>query len=231
MHPQEQTPPPPPSTGISRLAIASLVLGICTIIGNCFTGILAIVVGIMAQSSIRTSEGQLRGLVLAYIGIATGAILPVFNIYLLGRLFQVAGPSLGPTGSSARAHDAWPSNFDWLSPEVLRPDSQFKYKWTFNLNAPCPSACKYTIKLYVSADTTLDTESDHMFYSRAVDVGAGTKRVTSTTTVRSGGPWPLPADGTYYVFCELQPGTGAPAESNRLNNTSINPTPIAVKSR
>jgi hypothetical protein len=59
----------------SRLAIASLVLGILSLLGMCLTGIPAIITGLLALREIHRSKGGIVGRRLAIGGIATGGVL------------------------------------------------------------------------------------------------------------------------------------------------------------
>ena len=59
---------------ISRMAIASLVLGVISLLGICLTGIPAILLGIFALRDIRQSKGQRTGRKLAIGGIVTGCL-------------------------------------------------------------------------------------------------------------------------------------------------------------
>jgi zinc protease len=86
----------------SRLAIASLVLGLCSLIGMCITGLPAIVAGIVALREIRRGKGALSGTHLAWSGIATGGLLGFFCApvsTLLLPAFQLLRQSDGPQSS------------------------------------------------------------------------------------------------------------------------------------
>ena len=68
---------------ISSFAIASLVLGIISIvfiIFGMFLGLLAIVFGVLAVRRIKNRPNEYRGLCLAYSGIITGTIAMIFWI-------------------------------------------------------------------------------------------------------------------------------------------------------
>jgi len=73
---------PPPTT--SGKATASLVLGI--IPGFCFTGVPAILMGILALVDIRRAAGRLKGSGMAVTGIALGTVCGVVCTPLLGGL-------------------------------------------------------------------------------------------------------------------------------------------------
>ena len=87
----------------SRLAIASLVLGLCSLIGMCITGLPAIVAGVFALREIRRGKGALSGTALAWSGIATGGLLGFFcapvSTALLLPAFQFLRQSDGPQNS------------------------------------------------------------------------------------------------------------------------------------
>jgi len=78
----------------SGLAIASLVLGICSIV-LCLgplAGIPAVITGHRANSKIRESGGLLTGSGLATAGLVTG-YLSVFMIFVVGLLAAIAIPN------------------------------------------------------------------------------------------------------------------------------------------
>jgi len=92
------TPPVAPGAGskqqTSGLAIASLVLGICSIV-LCLgplAGIPAVVMGHKANSEIRKSGGLLGGSGMATAGLVTG-YLSVFMIFVVGLLAAIAIPN------------------------------------------------------------------------------------------------------------------------------------------
>jgi uncharacterized paraquat-inducible protein A len=71
----------------SRKALASLVLGICSIIFWCAAGIPAIILGVLALIDIRRHEDQLKGRQAAIAGIIVGCSLGVICFpVLLGLL-------------------------------------------------------------------------------------------------------------------------------------------------
>ncbi|HEV3025220.1 MAG TPA: DUF4190 domain-containing protein, partial [Pirellulales bacterium] len=63
---------------LSRRAVASLVLGVCTILFWCIAGIPAIVLGLLALYDIRRDDERLKGKELAFAGILSGALLGLF---------------------------------------------------------------------------------------------------------------------------------------------------------
>lgn len=78
------------SPRISSFAIASLVLGIISIvfiIFGMFLGLLAIVFGVLAVRRIKNQPNEYRGLCLAYSGIITGTIAMIFwiSVYAADR--------------------------------------------------------------------------------------------------------------------------------------------------
>lgn len=68
----------------SGKAIASMVLGLCSIVGFCFTGIPAIILGILAFGDIRRRPRELRGHGLAVAGIITGSVCGLVCAPLVG---------------------------------------------------------------------------------------------------------------------------------------------------
>lgn len=71
-----------PRPKVSALAIWSLVLGILSAIGFCFTGIPAIICGAIGLKKIGDSNGMLTGKGLAIAGIVCGVVLMLFSIVL-----------------------------------------------------------------------------------------------------------------------------------------------------
>ena len=94
--PVEQFPPGPEAGPVtSGLAIASFVLGLCSICGGALTALPAIILGIVALSRIRASGGRLQGGGFAVAGIATGGALMVVGTAMLMAILM-------PTLSRAR---------------------------------------------------------------------------------------------------------------------------------
>ena len=102
--------PPPVTSGAgsnqqtSGMAIASLVLGICSIV-LCLgplAGIPAVIMGHKANSDIRKSGGLLRGGGMATAGLVTG-YLSVFMIFVVGLLAAIAIPNFVKARNTAQA--------------------------------------------------------------------------------------------------------------------------------
>jgi prepilin-type processing-associated H-X9-DG protein len=64
----ETTPPRP-----CGLAVASLLLGLASLLGGCVTGVPALVLGLRGLRAVNASDGRLRGRRLAFAGMALGA--------------------------------------------------------------------------------------------------------------------------------------------------------------
>jgi len=89
----------------SGLAIASLVLGICSIV-LCLgplAGIPAVITGHRANSKIRESGGLLTGSGMATAGLVTG-YLSVFMIFVVGLLAAIAIPNFVKARQQAQLH-------------------------------------------------------------------------------------------------------------------------------
>ena len=67
-------PLPPSQPRVSRMAITSLVLGVASFVCWLFTGLPALVLGVISLRKIYRSNGQLKGEGLAIGGIVTGGI-------------------------------------------------------------------------------------------------------------------------------------------------------------
>jgi len=86
-------------------AIASLVLGILSVLGCIFfTGIPAVICGIMSLSSIGKSNGRLEGKGLAIGGIVTGGIGSVFSLLAIPVMIALMLPAIqAGRGAAQRA--------------------------------------------------------------------------------------------------------------------------------
>jgi hypothetical protein len=80
--------PPAPSSppGTSRLAIASLVLGILGLVSYGLTALVGLIVGIVARRRIKRSGGRLRGSALASAGIVVSVCFAVLGGMVLPAL-------------------------------------------------------------------------------------------------------------------------------------------------
>jgi len=92
----------------SRLAIASLVLGIASLIGMCFTGIPAILIGLFALKEIRAAKGGLVGRRRALTGIVAGALFGVLCAPCTSGLVLPAIQMLGKPSRAEPAHQSIP---------------------------------------------------------------------------------------------------------------------------
>lgn len=87
---REMSAVPPPSQGVvfasppqtSGLATASLILGILSLFFSCLTGIVAVILGIVALVQIGQSQGRLKGSGMAIAGL----ILPIVTLPLSASL-------------------------------------------------------------------------------------------------------------------------------------------------
>ncbi len=80
-----------PGSGVkSGLAVASLVLGIASLIGGCITGVPAIIMGAVALNKITKSNGTLEGKGMAITGLALGAFLAITGTAFLAGLLLPA---------------------------------------------------------------------------------------------------------------------------------------------
>ena len=77
---------PGSSQSTSGLAIASLILGLASFICTIFTGLIAIILGVIALSKISNSNGRFGGGGMAIAGIVTGALGCVWTLVMIGIL-------------------------------------------------------------------------------------------------------------------------------------------------
>jgi uncharacterized paraquat-inducible protein A len=80
----------PSTRKTSRKAVASLVLGILSILFWCLAGIPAIVLGILALVEIRRDAGRLKGRELALAGIILSCVLGIVCIPVIPALILPA---------------------------------------------------------------------------------------------------------------------------------------------
>ena len=82
----------------SGLAVASMILGICSIVFNIFTAIPALILGIIALTQIK--DGRSKGKGMAVTGIVLGCIFPC--IFIIAVLAGMLLPALGSAREKAR---------------------------------------------------------------------------------------------------------------------------------
>jgi len=70
----------------SGMAIASLILGLASFFCAIFTGLVAIILGVIALSKISSSNGRVVGNGMAIAGIVTGALGCVWTLVMIGML-------------------------------------------------------------------------------------------------------------------------------------------------
>jgi len=93
-------PGPKPASGTSGKAIASLVLGLLSIIGMCLTGIPGLILGIMGLSDVGKSGGRLGGKGLAICGIVFSSIGILWTVVVL--LIGMLLPAVSQVREAAR---------------------------------------------------------------------------------------------------------------------------------
>ena len=90
----------PSSTGTSGKAIASLILGLVSIVGMCFTGIPGLILGIMGLGDINRSQGRVGGKGLAIVGIVFSSLGTIWTIIVL--LIAMLFPAVQAVRQAAR---------------------------------------------------------------------------------------------------------------------------------
>ena len=88
------------STGTSGKAIASLILGLVSIVGMCFTAIPGLILGIMGLGDISRSQGRIGGKGLAIFGIVLSSMGMVWTIVVL--LIGIMLPAVQAARTAAR---------------------------------------------------------------------------------------------------------------------------------
>jgi len=128
----------------------------------------------------------------------------------------------------AQALDAWPSDFEWISPAVLNQDSNIRYDWRLNLEADHIEMWDIEANLYLSSDDQFSAAQDHL-----IDETGGPLFFRPPFSILSppeGSPLThtLPPTGTYYIILHVQMGSNAPADTNPTNNTVMAPQAVFV---
>jgi len=91
------------STGTSGKAIASLILGLLSFVGFCFTAIPGLILGIMGLSDISRSQGRIGGKALGIVGIVLSSMGMVWSIVaIVGILIGTMLPAVQQVRSAAR---------------------------------------------------------------------------------------------------------------------------------
>jgi hypothetical protein len=103
----EPPPPLPPSEPftvrprVSALAVVSLVLGVLGFVTVGLTGVVGLILGIVALSQIRRQAGQLTGRSLAIAGIAVSAVTLLFGALAVASLGRALDVVRGKAADSA----------------------------------------------------------------------------------------------------------------------------------
>jgi hypothetical protein len=98
MQPEAQTPAKPKTSG---LAIASLILALCSVFTFGLSAIVGLILGIVGLSSINKSAGQLKGAGLAIAGIVISAAGLVV-IPLMGMMIAILMPAVSKARDQAK---------------------------------------------------------------------------------------------------------------------------------
>ena len=135
--------------------------------------------------------------------------------------------------ATAMANDAWPSDFEWISPQIISLDTQeIQYKWHFHLSPSHYFDCHYGTRLYLSQDQRFDADDFLLFGSEVASlwVPPGAIGFTADVTIKTTGRLfsSLPRSGEYYVFLEVWAGPDAPTDTNSSNNATMAPNPVTV---
>ena len=118
----------------SGKAIASLVLGLVSVVGICFTGIPAIILGIVALGETGRGPGRLRGRGMAIGGIVTGSLcgllcLPLFSLIFIGAREVAKGATeVGPQVAAIASKMGVPDAPEGIGPIFGMDVSSFGFK-------------------------------------------------------------------------------------------------------
>lgn len=86
----------------SGKATAAMVLGLLSLVFNCFTALPALIVGIMAIGEINRSQGRLTGKGMAWTGIIVGSLSILLTIAIVILYVVLIGAVLAPAIGEAR---------------------------------------------------------------------------------------------------------------------------------
>jgi len=125
--PSQQPYQPPGSgeeerTGTSGKAIASLVLGLVSIVGMCFTAIPGLILGIMGLGDINRSRGRLGGKGMAVFGIVLSSLGLIWTV--VGLLIGMMLPAVQAVRTAARSTQSM-NNMRQLSLGMLNYESAY----------------------------------------------------------------------------------------------------------
>lgn len=110
-------------TGTSGKAIASLVLGLVSIVGMCFTAIPGLILGIMGLGDINRSHGRLGGKGIAVFGIVLSSVGMIWTIVAL--LIGMMLPAVQAVRTAARTVQAQ-NNMRQQTLGMLNYESEFR---------------------------------------------------------------------------------------------------------
>ena len=103
MNSSQPTPPPTLQTKNAGIAVASLILGICSFLClGPLTGIPAIICGHVAQSRIRKSGGTLGGNGFALAGLIMGYVNLAMMVFVVPMLMAIAIPNFVKARTTAQ---------------------------------------------------------------------------------------------------------------------------------
>jgi hypothetical protein len=105
---------PPPSQGVSGLAIASFVLGLLGVF--LLTAVLSVILGIAAMAEIRRSGQRGRGLAIAGFALSGVWVAAIVGLIVLGAVTGGSGGSNPPSGAPASSASHSPATTQASTP-------------------------------------------------------------------------------------------------------------------
>jgi hypothetical protein len=192
----------PMKLATSALATASLVCGVAALVAGCFTGVAAIVLGVMALQRIERSGGTLGGRGLAIAGLVMG---PVFMLVGMAVQGTVIMPMLGEYADNAQQMKAMRNARKIaLAMQVYAADHGGAYPDTDKHAPPQTSndACRLLIKAGTLEDESVFTApdspyagdgivGDHPYFASALSAGENHWAMVKGVTDSSPGRAPL----------------------------------------
>ena len=118
------------STGTSGKAVASLILGLLSIIGMCFTGIPGLILGIMGLSDVSKGGGRVggKGLAIGGIVLSSAGIVWTLAVLLIGMLLPAIQAARGAARQTMSANNMRQQSLAMLNYESAHQEFPLREK-------------------------------------------------------------------------------------------------------
>lgn len=173
-----------PQPATSKLAIASLILGIACIFLGPLSAVPALILGIIALRRIKQSPGVLRGRGCAIGGVVTAVVFPIVivAVFLLAVVFQSLGPKLRgrrpeailqaarladlPQSATSVRAQGWSSIFSGANYLVFQAAPEDINNWiaqSSSINGGIPEAFDSN-HMHLPYEPNREYDTDHKYY-------------------------------------------------------------------